>query len=33
VAPPLFETLAILGQARTLARLDRAIQNLLTLDT
>jgi glutamyl-tRNA synthetase len=33
VAPPLFETLAILGQARTLARLDRAIENLLALAT
>ena len=32
VAPPLFETLAILGQACTIARLDRAIQ-CLTSDT
>jgi glutamyl-tRNA synthetase len=28
VAPPLFETLAILGQARTIARLDRAVETL-----
>ena len=28
VAPPLFETLAILGRARTIARLDRAIEIL-----
>lgn len=33
VAPPLFETLAIMGEARTLARLDHAIENLLALAT
>ena len=32
VAPPLFETMAILGQARTLARLDRAIETLAAND-
>jgi glutamyl-tRNA synthetase len=31
VAPPLFETLSILGQARTLARLDQGIEALTTL--
>jgi glutamyl-tRNA synthetase len=29
VAPPLFETMAILGQVRTLTRLDRAIETLV----
>ena len=31
VAPPLFETLAILGRERTLARIDRGIEALTTL--
>jgi glutamyl-tRNA synthetase len=31
VAPPLFETMAILGQPRTMARLDRAIEALAYL--
>jgi glutamyl-tRNA synthetase len=31
VAPPLFETMAILGQPRTLARMDRAIEALVSL--
>lgn len=31
VAPPLFETLAVLGQARTVARLDRAVEKLAAL--
>lgn len=31
VAPPLFETLALLGQARTVARLDRAVEMLAVL--
>jgi glutamyl-tRNA synthetase len=31
VSPPLFETLAILGRAKTLARMDRAIEALLPL--
>ena len=31
VSPPLFETMAVLGQARTLARIDRGIEALATL--
>jgi glutamyl-tRNA synthetase len=31
VAPPLFETMAILGQSRTVARMDRAIEALTSL--
>ena len=33
VSPPLFETMAILDQAKTLSRLDRAIQALAALAT
>jgi glutamyl-tRNA synthetase len=31
VSPPLFETLAVLGRARTLERVDRAIEALASL--
>ncbi len=33
VAPPLFETMAVLGRARTLSRIDRAIDSLSSLET
>jgi glutamyl-tRNA synthetase len=33
VAPPLFETIAILGQTKSLTRIDRAIKALAALAT